>query len=70
MADEIVDRIYAKDIVRNLDKLLAAGAKIDVDKLVSRLDEYSITNNLDKLLAAGADEEKIKERLEKDLDEN
>lgn len=52
--DKLVARLDAKDIAYNLNKLRAAGAKIDIDELVGRLTPRPIADNLDKLCAAGA----------------
>lgn len=52
--DKLVARLDAKDIAYNMNKLRAAGAKIDIDELVGRLTPKPIADNLDKLRAAGA----------------
>ena len=36
--DKLASRLFSDDVVRYLDKLMAAGAKINVDELVGRLD--------------------------------
>ena len=53
-ANIIVCKLGYFNLADNLDKLLAAGATIDVDELVNELSLTYVADNLDKLLAAGA----------------
>ena len=63
--DKLVSRLDGAKVACNLDKLLAAGAKIDVDEFVSRLETWEIARYLDKLLAAGVDPELLRSRLDR-----
>ena len=62
--DKLVARLDAKDIACNLNKLRAAGAKIDINNLIDKLDYGYIVGHLAELLAAGADPDKLTARLD------
>ena len=62
--DKLASRLGDEDLVKHLDELRAAGAKIDINSLIAKLDHGYIVGHLDELLAAGADPDKLAARLD------
>lgn len=62
--DKLASRLGGEDLVKYLDELLNAGAKIDINKLIAKLNHDYIVDHLDKLLAAGANPDKLTARLD------
>ena len=62
--DKLASRLGDEDLVKHLDELLNAGAKIDINSLIAKLDHGYIVGHLDELLAAGADPDKLAARLD------
>ena len=52
--NDLVGKLYARDIAENLETLLEHGAKIDVNDLVGKLSGWSLVHNLEVLLKHGA----------------
>ena len=53
--NQLVSRLRAYAIARNLDTLISHGANININQLVSRLDSDDIVDNLGTLLSHGVD---------------
>ena len=62
--DKLASRLEGEDLVKHLDELLNAGAKIDINSLIVKLDYGYIVGHLAELLAAGADPDKLVARLD------
>ena len=62
--DKLASRLGGEDLVKHLDELLNAGAKIDIDSLIAKLNHDYIVGHLAELLAAGADPDKLAARLD------
>lgn len=63
--NKLANQLMPLQIAENLDKLLAAGAKIDADWLANRMLPGQIDENMSRLLAAGANPNKLVSRLER-----
>ena len=57
--DKLASRLRGEDLVKYLDELLNAGAKIDIDSLIAKLNHDYIVGHLAELLAAGANPDKL-----------
>ncbi len=62
--DKLASRLGGENLVKHLDELLNAGAKIDINSLIAKLNRGYIVGNLAELLAAGADPDKLVARLD------
>lgn len=62
--DKLASRLGGENLVKYLDELLNAGAKIDINSLIAKLNRGYIVGHLDELLAAGADPDKLVARLD------
>lgn len=62
--DKLASRLVGENLVKHLDELLNAGAKIDINSLIAKLNRGYIVGHLAELLAAGADPDELVARLD------
>ena len=62
--DKLASRLGGENLVKHLNELLNAGAKIDINSLIVKLNRGYIVGHLAELLAAGADPDKLVARLD------